>query len=82
MLRQIQKHQGQIKRVPRGETPLIELDLDECRTVVSVSLEPSSPVARSRRYKTVDWDYTVFTEWRDDGRPGPVFFFLQLPRSA
>jgi hypothetical protein len=63
---QITKVEGRIMRVPKGETPIIELNLDEDRRVINVArLEPIDPYSRANEdRKTLDWKYTVYVEWR------------------
>lgn len=68
---QITHRTGTINRVPRGETPVIELQLDRNQKIVSVELQPTHRSLWSDR-KTLDWTWTVVTEWRD---PGPTVDF-------
>lgn len=64
MLTQIQRRKGEILRVPRGETPIIELNLTANHVVVSAELEEIDPYgAHSLSRKTVDWRFVVFTAW-------------------
>lgn len=66
---QIVKVEGEIKRVPKGETPIIELYLTDDRRVVNVEkLQVSGFDGKwSRKYDdrvTYDWEYTIYVEWR------------------
>lgn len=58
---QINKHEGTIERVPRGETPVIETTLEGDQYVTDVVLEEVGPfeLARMDR-KTVDWKFSYF----------------------
>lgn len=62
---QIRRHEGVIRRVPRGEVPIIELGLDANTRVLSADLcvHPSSMTSSGLDRKTVDWRYTVYTSW-------------------
>lgn len=61
MLCQITKREGSIARVPRGETPVIEIEIGPGAYVVSVALEEIEPYSASRlERKTADWRYTAY----------------------
>jgi hypothetical protein len=51
---QIVCKKGQIRRVPQGETPVVELHLEDNQTVVSFELEKEIPYSQR---KTVDWSW-------------------------
>lgn len=55
---QIQKHEGSIARVPNGETPLIELHLEDNQHVTGIKLEKRWQYNTER--KTDDWDWTLY----------------------
>lgn len=59
-IHQLVKHTGHIARVPRGQTPIVELAIDPGQRVVSIDVRPSF-VDRDER-KTVDWNWTVWTD--------------------
>jgi hypothetical protein len=55
---QIAKQEGRIDRVPRGETPVIELTTEGDQYITDVRLEQIDPYSFDR--KTVDWRYTYY----------------------
>lgn len=59
---QIARVTGRIDRVPRGDTPVVELDLEDHQRVVSVELKALLFDDPGR--KTVDWKYVVYVETR------------------
>lgn len=59
---QIQQIKGRVDRVPRGDVPVIELDLEPNQRVVYVSLSESLFDPRDR--KTVDWHWIAYVENR------------------
>ena len=60
---QIEKRTGDIREVPQGTTPILELDLDPHQRVISVELFPV-PAAPS---DTVNWLWSAYIE--SDMRP-------------
>lgn len=59
---QISKVEGKIDRVPRDETPVVELHVEPNERVISIDL-------RCREFdhlerKTVDWRWTAYVETR------------------
>lgn len=62
-LHQISKREGRIERVPNGQTPIIELMIEEGRRVVSVDLQPVIHFGRTAEARvTTDWRYTVYLD--------------------
>ena len=57
---QISKRRGQIDRVKKGETPVLELLLSEREYVVGVSLEPIVQYGKAFERKTQDWTWTAY----------------------
>lgn len=57
---QITRREGYIDRVPRGETPVIEIHLAPGQYVVSASLKSLDDVTGSPERKTVDWKWTAY----------------------
>lgn len=58
---QITRQSGEIRRVPRGEVPVIELQLEDHQYVTSVSLEEINPFLQSNiDRKTVDWKWRAY----------------------
>jgi hypothetical protein len=59
---QIQQRDGAILRVREGDTPVVEMHLEDHESIVSAELRPRWQ--HSHR-KTVDWDWTVYVacEW-------------------
>jgi hypothetical protein len=61
---QIVKHKGRIDRVPRDDTPVVELDLQPDQRVVSIELKEAMFSAPDR--KTVDWRFVAYVETRPE----------------
>lgn len=60
---QIARKTGEIKRVPRGETPVIELDLDSHVRVISARLSQDWESNRDLvERKTCDWSWEVYLD--------------------
>lgn len=60
-LTQVAKREGRIARVPRGETPVVELSLAPNQSVVSIDLDKVDPYSSSSlERKTVDWRWTAY----------------------
>jgi hypothetical protein len=59
---QIAKVDGRIDRVPRGETPVVELQLERHQRVISMDLRYLLPINMER--KTLDWRWTAYVETR------------------
>lgn len=59
---QITKQRGRIDRVPQGETPVVELDLTDRQTVVSIDLQEAWAVNKDR--VTHDWNWTAYIATR------------------
>lgn len=59
---QIRKHVGRIDRVPRGETPIIELQLLDNQSIASIELREAF-FDRPER-KTVDWTWVAYIATR------------------
>lgn len=55
---QITMRTGDIERVPRGETPVVELHLGEGQYVAAFELKPHVLIYSER--KTVDWSWTAY----------------------
>jgi hypothetical protein len=64
VLHQIARREGRIDRVKRGETPVIDLPLDEHVRVISATLERIDPYsAHNLERKTADWRYVVYLDY-------------------
>lgn len=61
---QITRRTGTIKRVPRGEKPIVELHLKPCERLLNFSLREAI-FDRAER-KTVDWHWEADIEWRSE----------------
>lgn len=55
---QISKRSGEIPRVARGKTPIVELNLEPGEYIASVSLKESVLFTSER--KTIDWRWTAY----------------------
>lgn len=64
---QIDRREGKIERIPQGQTPIIELSLEDHQRVISVELVPVRDW--SDRRKTVDWQWSAYIE--SDLSPDP-----------
>lgn len=59
---QVSTKEGKIRRVPRGEMPVIEMDLGDNQRVVQVELHSTEYSYIDR--KTVDWRWIATIETR------------------
>lgn len=59
---QIQKRTGWIDRVPRGDTPIVELQLLDNQSIVSIELREA--IFDRPERKTVDWRWTAYIATR------------------
>jgi hypothetical protein len=55
---QISERSGWAHRVPRGESPVIELDLEDHQYIASFEMGPSMFDSADR--KTVDWHWKAY----------------------
>jgi hypothetical protein len=58
----VTRRRGRIDRVPRGQTPAIDLVLAANQTIVSIELVDQDAYSGDR--KTVDWRWTAYIATR------------------
>lgn len=59
---QIAVREGEIKRVPRGSTPVIEIELEPGQQIVAFDVDHRDYAFVER--KTVDWTWTAWVATR------------------
>jgi hypothetical protein len=60
---QVSRIEGEVKRVPLGEQPSVDLHLKPNQVIRSIRF--SQKIAMNADRKTVDWRYEAALEWRD-----------------
>ena len=59
---QVTYRQGEIKRVPRGQDPFIEIELDDRQRIIAMDMRRKIFINPER--KTDDWTWWAFVETR------------------